>query len=100
MNKRALLGILFLIVIVVLLILGLLFFYQLKTKGLEFSVGNLIIDIRYDDQKGEKEQVSVVEEAEHEDKEENETLQNSSLQELTFNSTEGQRTEYANTSFE
>ena len=47
MNKRALLGTILLAFVVLILIVGGIFYYQLRTKGVQITSGNFVVDIKY-----------------------------------------------------
>lgn len=49
MNKKALLGYLFLGVIVILLIIGMIFYFQFRKSGLQISTGSVVIDVKYNE---------------------------------------------------
>lgn len=46
-NKRAILGTIFLAIILALLMLGGLIYLQIRINGLEFHVGNILINLKY-----------------------------------------------------
>ena len=47
MNKRALITQIIFIILAVLIIIGVLSFFQLKNNGLKITTGNLVIDVNY-----------------------------------------------------
>ena len=49
MNKRGFLATIFLALMIVVFIIGLFAYFKIRTTGLEFSTGNIIIGIRYND---------------------------------------------------
>jgi len=64
MNKRALLGTIFLAVIVVLLLGGGIFYYKLRTDGVKITSGNVVVDIKYNDtseNSEEQEDIGIIE---------------------------------------
>lgn len=46
-NKRAILGTIFLIIVIILFIMGAFIYYQIKTSGLTVSTGKVTINIAY-----------------------------------------------------
>ncbi len=46
-NKRAILGTIFLAIILALLMLGGLIYLQIRINGLEFHIGNILINLKY-----------------------------------------------------
>jgi hypothetical protein len=50
MNKKGLLGTILIVAVVVIALISLLTFWQIKSKGIQITSGNFIIDINYDEQ--------------------------------------------------
>lgn len=49
-NKRGILGTIFLAIILAFLIIGLFLYFQIRTKGIEFTTGNFVFNINYKNQ--------------------------------------------------
>ena len=86
MNKRALLGTILLAFVVLVLIIGGIFYYQLRTKGVQITSGNFVVDIKYQDNETSQNETNIDEISENFSDKINITNKTSAAN-STFNST-------------
>ena len=86
MNKRALLGTILLAFVVLILIVGGIFYYQLRTKGVQITSGNFVVDIKYQDNETSQNGTDIEEISENFSDKINNTNK-TSITNSTFNST-------------